>query len=54
MIVSVNWSRLLSAGLCGGYFDDFPSELLGIADSRWQSLYHFTLSRTPFATALGA
>ncbi len=29
----------------GCYFDDAVHELLGLADSRWQSLYHFTLGR---------
>ncbi|HLD68310.1 MAG TPA: SagB/ThcOx family dehydrogenase [Pseudomonas sp.] len=29
----------------GCYFDPAVHELLGLADSRWQSLYHFTLGR---------
>ncbi|WP_372865803.1 hypothetical protein, partial [Pseudomonas sp.] len=29
----------------GCYFDDSVHELLGLADSRWQSLYHFTIGR---------
>lgn len=35
----------LSATGIGCYFDDAVHELLGLADSRWQSLYHFTLGR---------
>ncbi|MCY1553685.1 hypothetical protein D9M68_901930 [compost metagenome] len=35
----------LSATGIGCYFDDSVHELLGLADSRWQSLYHFTLGR---------
>jgi len=35
----------LSATGIGCYFDDALHELLGVADSRWQSLYHFTLGR---------
>lgn len=35
----------LSATGIGCYFDDSVHELLGVADSRWQSLYHFTLGR---------
>ncbi|HBX56233.1 SagB/ThcOx family dehydrogenase [Pseudomonas sp. UBA2684] len=35
----------LSATGIGCYFDDALHELLGLADSRWQSLYHFTLGR---------
>ncbi|WPC04479.1 SagB/ThcOx family dehydrogenase [Pseudomonas benzenivorans] len=35
----------LSATGIGCYFDEALHELLGLADSRWQSLYHFTLGR---------
>ena len=35
----------LSATGIGCYFDEAVHELLGVADSRWQSLYHFTLGR---------
>nr|WP_276583970.1 SagB/ThcOx family dehydrogenase [Pseudomonas sp. RIT-PI-AD] len=35
----------LSGTGIGCYFDDAVHELLGLADSRWQSLYHFTLGR---------
>lgn len=35
----------LSATGIGCYFDDALHELLGDADSGWQSLYHFTLGR---------
>ncbi|WP_300657396.1 nitroreductase family protein [Pseudomonas sp.] len=35
----------LSATGIGCYFDDSVHELLGLADSRWQSLYHFTIGR---------
>ncbi|MNU01369.1 hypothetical protein D3C72_2447480 [compost metagenome] len=35
----------LSGTGIGCYFDDAVHELLEIADSRWQSLYHFTLGR---------
>ncbi|MBS7690817.1 SagB/ThcOx family dehydrogenase [Pseudomonas lalucatii] len=35
----------LSATGIGCYFDEAVHELLGLADSRWQSLYHFTLGR---------
>ncbi|MBT8765329.1 SagB/ThcOx family dehydrogenase [Metapseudomonas boanensis] len=35
----------LSGTGIGCYFDDSVHELLGLADSRWQSLYHFTLGR---------
>jgi nitroreductase len=35
----------LSGTGIGCYFDDSVHELLEIADSRWQSLYHFTLGR---------
>ena len=35
----------LSGTGIGCYFDDAVHELLGIADSRLQSLYHFTLGR---------
>ncbi|MFI8745423.1 nitroreductase family protein [Pseudomonas sp. NPDC077186] len=35
----------LSATGIGCYFDDALQELLGAADSGWQSLYHFTLGR---------
>nr|MBO2511422.1 SagB-type dehydrogenase [Gammaproteobacteria bacterium] len=35
----------LSGTGIGCFFDDALHELLGIADSRWQSLYHFTLGR---------
>ncbi|MEX6504118.1 SagB/ThcOx family dehydrogenase [Pseudomonas zhanjiangensis] len=35
----------LSATGIGCYFDDAVHDLLGVADSRWQSLYHFTLGR---------
>ncbi|UVE18429.1 SagB/ThcOx family dehydrogenase [Pseudomonas sp. LS44] len=35
----------LSGTGIGCYFDDAVHELLGIADSGWQSLYHFTLGR---------
>ncbi|MCY1347358.1 SagB-type dehydrogenase domain protein [compost metagenome] len=35
----------LSATGIGCFFDDAVHELLGLADSRWQSLYHFTLGR---------
>lgn len=35
----------LSATGIGCYFEDALHELLGVADSRWQSLYHFTLGR---------
>ncbi len=35
----------LSATGIGCYFDDALHELLGAADSGWQSLYHFTLGR---------
>jgi SagB-type dehydrogenase family enzyme len=35
----------LSGTGIGCYFDDLVHELLGIADKRWQSLYHFTLGR---------
>lgn len=35
----------LSATGIGCYFDDALHELLGDADSSWQSLYHFTLGR---------
>ncbi|MBM7061457.1 SagB/ThcOx family dehydrogenase [Pseudomonas sp. UL073] len=35
----------LSATGIGCYFDDAVHELLGVADSRWQSLYHFTVGR---------
>lgn len=39
------WPWRLSATDIGCYFDDALHELLGVADSRWQSLYHFTLGR---------
>ncbi|WP_271410630.1 nitroreductase family protein [Pseudomonas sp. Q1-7] len=35
----------LSGTGIGCYFDDSVHELLEIADSRWQSLYHFTIGR---------
>ncbi|MBA1271805.1 SagB/ThcOx family dehydrogenase [Stutzerimonas azotifigens] len=35
----------LSGTGIGCYFDPLVHELLGLADSRWQSLYHFTLGR---------
>ncbi|MNN40901.1 hypothetical protein D3C81_1549920 [compost metagenome] len=35
----------LSGTGIGCYFDDAVHELLEMADSRWQSLYHFTLGR---------
>ncbi|AYC31513.1 SagB/ThcOx family dehydrogenase [Pseudomonas cavernae] len=35
----------LSATGIGCFFDDAVHELLALADSRWQSLYHFTLGR---------
>ncbi|MFZ6048147.1 nitroreductase family protein [Pseudomonas sp. CR3202] len=35
----------LSGTGIGCYFDDAVHELLEIADSRWQSLYHFTIGR---------
>ncbi|CAD5109053.1 SagB/ThcOx family dehydrogenase [Zestomonas carbonaria] len=35
----------LSGTGIGCFFDDAVHELLGLADSRWQSLYHFTLGR---------
>jgi nitroreductase len=35
----------LSGTGIGCYFDDVLHELLGAADSGWQSLYHFTLGR---------
>lgn len=35
----------LSGTGIGCFFDDSVHELLAVADSRWQSLYHFTLGR---------
>jgi len=35
----------ISATGIGCYFDPAVHELLGLTDSRWQSLYHFTLGR---------
>jgi nitroreductase len=35
----------LSGTGIGCYFDDSVHELLEMADSRWQSLYHFTIGR---------
>jgi hypothetical protein len=35
----------LSGTGIGCFFDDQVHELLELADSRWQSLYHFTIGR---------
>lgn len=44
----------LSATGIGCYFDDAVHELLGLADTRWQSLYHFTLGKAVWDERLTA
>ncbi|MGX5218095.1 nitroreductase family protein [Pseudomonas segetis] len=44
----------LSATGIGCYFDDAVHELLGLADTHWQSLYHFTLGKAVWDERLTA